>query len=195
MAATWLPPGKHIVRRNRWLALPKRWVSNCWCFTGAAALLGAAVGRWGELSWRVRRKHARRISRSEQGEVIFARYGHPAIAERHFQQVISSLLLSSLGAAEDAPQAEWVAMMERLATSSHTHYAALVKHSPDFLAFFRLATPFPELGSLPLASRPVSRAGNSPEALTFDDLRAIPWVFSWTQIRANLPGWFGLGTA
>ncbi len=161
---------------------------------------GGAVGRGGGPMGRAilaRPPEARppNLKVTEQGEVIFARYGHPAIAERHFQQVISSLLLSSLGAAEDAPQAEWVAMMERLATSSHTHYAALVKHSPDFLAFFRLATPFPELGSLPLASRPVSRAGNSPEALTFDDLRAIPWVFSWTQIRANLPGWFGLGTA
>jgi phosphoenolpyruvate carboxylase len=132
---------------------------------------------------------------TEQGEVIFARYSHPAIAERHFEQIIYSLLLSSLGATEDAPQAEWIATMERLAASSRAHYTALVKHSPDFLTFFRQATPFPELSSLHLASRPVSRAGNSPEALTFGDLRAIPWVFSWTQIRANLPGWFGLGTA
>jgi phosphoenolpyruvate carboxylase len=127
--------------------------------------------------------------------VIFARYGHPAIAERHFEQIIHSLLLSSSGAAEDRPLPEWVETMDRLARSSQAHYEAFVKRSPDFLTFFRQATPFPELGSLHLASRPVSRAGSAGGALTLEDLRAIPWGFSWTQVRANLPGWFGLGTA
>ncbi len=132
---------------------------------------------------------------TEQGEVIFARYGHPAIAERHFEQIIHSLLISSSSQAEDRPPEEWVQTMERLARASQAHYEALVKCSPDFLTFFRQATPFPELGSLHLASRPVSRTGSAETALTLEDLRAIPWVFSWTQIRANLPGWFGLGTA
>jgi phosphoenolpyruvate carboxylase len=131
---------------------------------------------------------------TEQGEVIFARYGHPAIAERHFEQIIYSLLLAAPGA-EDRPLAEWIETMERLARASQAHYEALVKRSPDFLTFFRQATPFPELGSLHLASRPVSRTGSAATALTLEDLRAIPWVFSWTQVRANLPGWFGLGTA
>ncbi len=70
-----------------------------------------------------------------------------------------------------------------------------MKDSLSFLDFFRRATPFPELGTLNLASRPVSRAGSAGERITLDDLRAIPWVFSWTQVRANLPGWFGLGGA
>src|SRR5205823_1848202 len=65
---------------------------------------------------------------------------------------------------------------------------------PDFMSFFHAATPFPELATLNLASRPVSRAGQG-ELPGLEDLRAIPWVFSWTQARVNLPGWFGLGSA
>lgn len=161
---------------------------------------GGAIGRGGGPMGRAilaRPMEARppTLKVTEQGEVIFARYGHPAIAERHFEQIIHSLLLSSPGAAEGRPLPEWVETLERLARASQAHYEALVKHSPDFLAFFRQATPFPELGSLHLASRPVSRAGGAGGALTLEDLRAIPWGFSWTQVRANLPGWFGLGTA
>ncbi len=161
---------------------------------------GGAIGRGGGPMGRAilaRPPEARQPSLkvTEQGEVVFARYGHPAIAERHFEQIIHSLLLSSPGAAGDRPLDEWVETMERLARAAQAHYEALVKHSPDLLAFFRQATPFPELGSLQLASRPVSRTGTAETALTLEDLRAIPWVFSWTQVRANLPGWFGLGTA
>jgi phosphoenolpyruvate carboxylase len=161
---------------------------------------GGAVGRGGGPMGRAilaRPPEARlpKLKVTEQGEVIFARYGHPAIAERHFEQIIHNLLLSWHSAEEDRPLAEWIEAMERLASTSQAHYEVLVKHAPDFLTFFRQATPFPELGSLHLASRPVSRAGNAETALTLEDLRAIPWVFSWTQVRANLPGWFGLGTA
>ncbi len=160
---------------------------------------GGAVGRGGGPMGRAilaRPPEARlpRLKVTEQGEVIFARYGHPAIAERHFEQIIHHLLLSAPGAAGATPLPEWVETMEQLARSSQAHYEACIKHSPEALAFFRQATPFPELGSLHLASRPVSRAGHA-DALTLEDLRAIPWVFSWTQVRANLPGWFGLGTA
>jgi phosphoenolpyruvate carboxylase len=159
---------------------------------------GGAIGRGGGPSGRAilaRPPEAStpKLKVTEQGEVIFARYGHPAIAERHFEQVISALLLSALENNAREPSAEWVETMERLAQTSRQQYTALVKGAPDFLTFFRQATPFPELGSLNLASRPVSRSGSA--TLAFDDLRAIPWVFSWTQIRANLPGWFGLGSA
>ncbi len=131
---------------------------------------------------------------TEQGEVIFARYGNLAIAERHLEQVVHALLRSChAGAAADVP-ADWVGTTERLAERSRQAYESLVKHSPDFMAFFQQATPFMELATLNLASRPVSR-GNKDGALQLEDLRAIPWVFSWTQARANLPGWFGLGTA
>src|SRR5205807_8584394 len=76
---------------------------------------------------------------------------------------------------------------------SCTAYGKLVKDDSDFMAFFHAATPFPELATLNLASRPVSRTRE--ELPNLDDLRAIPWVFSWTQSRVNLPGWFGLGAA
>jgi phosphoenolpyruvate carboxylase len=131
---------------------------------------------------------------TEQGEVIFARYGNRSIAERHLEQVLHALLLSSMRhAASDEPPA-WFAVMERLADASREAYEGLVKKRSDFMAFFHAATPFPELASLNLASRPVSRIGS--DALPdLEDLRAIPWVFSWTQARINLPGWFGLGSA
>ena len=109
--------------------------------------------------------------------------------------MIHALLLSSLGPAEDAPPAAWVDTMERLAEASRERYEALVKRSPDFMEFFRQMTPFPELATLNLASRPVSRVGEKARPPAFEELRAIPWVFSWTQARVNLPGWFGLGSA
>jgi phosphoenolpyruvate carboxylase len=84
--------------------------------------------------------------------------------------------------------------MEQLATEARAAYEGLVKGSEDFMAFFDQATPFPELATLNLASRPVSRSDHD-EHPRLDSLRAIPWVFSWTQARANLPGWFGLGSA
>ena len=93
------------------------------------------------------------------------------------------------------PQTAWVSAMKRMATTSQAYYEKFVKDSPATLRFFKEATPFAELGTLNLASRPVSRAGSDSGKVELDDLRAIPWVFSWTQARINLPGWFGLGTA
>ena len=160
---------------------------------------GGAVGRGGGSMGRAILARPRAVSTpdlkvTEQGEVIFARYGHPAIAERHFEQIVSHLLLSTLEIAEGDPPYRWVETMEHLSVLARSRYEALVKGSPDFLTFFQQATPFPELGTLNLASRPVSRTGGKG-SFTFEDLRAIPWVFSWTQVRANLPGWFGLGSA
>ena len=161
---------------------------------------GGAVGRGGGPMGRAilaRPLDARtpELKVTEQGEVIAARYGHPGIAERHLEQIIHALLLSALGPAEATPPTAWIATMERLAESSQAAYVAGVKESPTLLRFFREATPFPELGGLNLASRPVSRAGGNSATVALDDLRAIPWVFSWTQVRANLPGWFGIGNA
>ncbi|GAC1314717.1 MAG: phosphoenolpyruvate carboxylase [Chloroflexota bacterium] len=132
---------------------------------------------------------------TEQGEVIFARYGSLPIATRHFEQVLHALSLSCARATtEGAPDPEWVTLMQTLAETSKGAYERLVKDDPSFMAFFHASTPFPELATLNLASRPVSRAGRgSLPALA--DLRAIPWVFSWTQARVNLPGWFGVGSA
>jgi phosphoenolpyruvate carboxylase len=184
---------------------------------------GGAVGRGGGPANRaiLARPHDARLPNlkvTEQGEVIFARYGHPATAERHFEQVIHALLESSLGAGrrttDDSsltahrpttddqaairnPESDWIETMERLAAVSQERYERMVKSSSDCIDFFRRVTPFPELGTLNIASRPVSRASAGSEAggIELEDLRAIPWVFSWTQVRINLPGWFGLGTA
>jgi phosphoenolpyruvate carboxylase len=159
---------------------------------------GGAVGRGGgPMARAIQARPASAASPifkiTEQGEVIFARYGSLPIAARHLEQVVQAVLRSSLQSAASEPPADWVAVMERLADASCASYAAVVKDNPDFMSFFHAATPFPELATLNLASRPVSRAGQALPGL--DDLRAIPWVFSWTQARVNLPGWFGLGSA
>jgi phosphoenolpyruvate carboxylase len=126
--------------------------------------------------------------------VIFARYGSLAIAQRHLEQVLYALVLSASRRESSEARDEWVQVMERLAQDSRDEYEALTKDNPDFMPFFHAATPFPELASLNLASRPVSRAGRAGLP-ALSDMRAIPWVFSWTQARVNLPGWFGLGSA
>jgi phosphoenolpyruvate carboxylase len=164
---------------------------------------GGAVGRGGGPMGRA--IHARppaartaTLKVTKQGEVIAARYGHPGIAARHLEQMVNAILLSALvppAPSEGATPAAWVATIERLAATSRAEYERAIKGDPALLAFFRGATPFPEFGGLNLASRPVSRAGRAIEQIGLDDLRAIPWVFSWNQIRANLPGWFGLGAA
>lgn len=161
---------------------------------------GGAVGRGGgpmerAILARPPEASSPHLKVTEQGEVITARYGNAGIAERHLEQLVHALLLSVLGPAEPAPAPGWEEAAQRLAERSRAAYEALVKHTPGFLEFFRQATPFPELATLNLASRPVSRAATMERPLTLDDLRAIPWVFSWTQVRANLPGWYGLGTA
>ncbi|HEU5326840.1 MAG TPA: phosphoenolpyruvate carboxylase [Thermomicrobiales bacterium] len=161
---------------------------------------GGAVGRGGGPMGNAvlaRQPEARHptLKVTEQGETIAARYGHPAIAARHLGQMTHALLVSSLAPLDPPPPDDWVATMERLAARSRAVYDALVKDAPALLRFFQQATPFFELGTLNLASRPVSRVGRTGAQIALDDLRAIPWVFSWTQTRINLPGWYGLGSA
>ncbi|WP_045252942.1 phosphoenolpyruvate carboxylase [Microbacterium foliorum] len=135
-----------------------------------------------------------RFKLTEQGEVIFARYGEPAIAMRHIDQVAAATLLASSPSVEkrtsDAAErfADIAAVMDR---SSRERFFSLVK-AEGFAPWFATVTPMEEIGLLALGSRP-ARRGLSVESL--EDLRAIPWVFAWTQARINLAGWFGLGTA
>lgn len=161
---------------------------------------GGAIGRGGGPMGRAilaRPPEARSLTLkvTEQGEVVFSRYLDPAIAERHLEQVVHALLLSALERDRPEPPDEWVEVMERLAEVSQRAYEELVKGTPGFLDLFTRITPFPELGTLNLASRPVTRLAGRDSGLRLEDLRAIPWVFSWTQARINLPGWFGLGRA
>ncbi len=132
-----------------------------------------------------------RLRITEQGEVIADRYGHKAIAERHLGQLINAVLRSSFETEVDKHDPLWERLVERLAEKACKHYRHLIHETPDFLSYFEQATPLHEIGSLKIASRPARRNA----AQDIDQLRAIPWVFSWMQSRHTLPGWFGLGSA
>ncbi|MGL4257843.1 MAG: phosphoenolpyruvate carboxylase, partial [Microbacterium sp.] len=135
-----------------------------------------------------------RFKLTEQGEVIFARYGDPAIAMRHIDQVAAAILLASAPSNEERNRAaaeRYADVAATLDEASRARFFSLVK-APGFAPWFARVTPMEEIGLLALGSRP-ARRGLSVESL--EDLRAIPWVFAWTQARINLAGWFGLGTA
>jgi phosphoenolpyruvate carboxylase len=126
---------------------------------------------------------------TEQGEVLAERYDTPAIAHRHLEQLAWATLLVSAGTHAE-PDPSWVAIMRTLAETSLQAYRALVQQ-PGFIQYFVEATPIEEIETLPIGSRPSRRSGER----TLADLRAIPWVFSWTQNRHLIPAWYGLGTA
>ena len=137
---------------------------------------------------------AGRFKLTEQGEAIPARYGNAAIAQRHIEQVTAATLLASTPAIEEraAVAADRFAVVEKtMDEASRTAYHRLVK-AEGFAEWFGRVTPLEELGQLPLGSRP-ARRGVAVSSL--EDLRAIPWVFAWSQARVNAPGWYGLGSA
>jgi len=137
-----------------------------------------------------------RIRFTEQGEMIADRYGSAGIAERHLEQIINAMLRNSFAHDTPQPAPEWERLLHRLAAASYRHYRALVYETPEFLTYFEQATPIAEIGQLKIGSRPPRRAeGGTAAAAGIDQLRAIPWVFSWMQSRHTLPGWFGLGSA
>ncbi len=131
-----------------------------------------------------------RIKITEQGEVIWQKYSHEAIAERQWEQLLHALGLAMVSPGAAVP-GEWSGLMEALSTRALEAYRGLVQKDPDFPNYFRQATPIEEIAELNIGSRPTSRGGG----LGFTDLRAIPWVFAWTQSRHILPGWYGLGAA
>jgi phosphoenolpyruvate carboxylase len=135
-----------------------------------------------------------RIKLTEQGEVVSARYSIPEIAHRELELVAGAVLVSAiggLGQGEPPRMGKYQAAIAQMADWSQCAYRELVYGDPEFIAFFHQATPIEELSQLKLGSRPARRTASS----RIEDLRAIPWVFSWTQSRILLPGWFGLGTA
>lgn len=135
-----------------------------------------------------------KLKMTEQGEVIFARYANPEIAHRHLEQVTNAVIRASLSpkvrAARSGQEEEQAAVMQQISAAAFAAYRGLVYANPHFLTYFLESTPINEIKELNMASRPVSRGVHNSIA----DLRAIPWVFSWTQSRHYLPGWFGLGT-
>jgi phosphoenolpyruvate carboxylase len=156
---------------------------------------GGSTSRGGGRSYQAIRAQPRgtvhgRIRITEQGETVSARYGHPELAVRSLEQTTSAVLLASAAPGpEVAPH--WRALLDELSARSRERYRALVYEDPDFWRFFEQVTPISELGRLNIGSRPPSRGGTQ----SVQSLRAIPWVFAWTQNRVLLPSWYGAGTA
>ncbi|MEU4343823.1 phosphoenolpyruvate carboxylase [Nocardia sp. NPDC023852] len=130
---------------------------------------------------------------TEQGEVIAAKYAEPGAAHRNLESLIAGTLESTLLDVEGlGPDAEpSYGIMDDLAERARAAYAHLVHDTPGFVEYFRQSTPVAEVGDLNIGSRPASRKPTNSVA----DLRAIPWVMSWSQARVMLPGWYGTGTA
>jgi len=135
-----------------------------------------------------------RCRMTEQGEAIDARYGLRGIALRTLEQTVNAVALATaLPRAPDPRESGWTSIMDAIAQHSRTAYRALVYDDPQFVEYFRLATPIDVIQRMEIGSRPASRP--STEHSEIEQLRAIPWVFAWTQSRHLLPGWYGLGTA
>jgi phosphoenolpyruvate carboxylase len=131
---------------------------------------------------------------TEQGEVIFARYGNPVIARRHIESVCASTLLNSSNEIEQInanSMLKYKDLATDLGSASEAKFKQLVE-TDGFPSWFAEVTPLEEVGLLPIGSRPAKR-GLSVNSL--DDLRAIPWVFAWSEARINLAAWYGVGTA
>jgi phosphoenolpyruvate carboxylase len=157
---------------------------------------GGAVGRGGGPANRAILAQPKgtvsgRIKITEQGEVIAARFAHPGIARRQLDQIVSAVVKATVGGVASERESEWEAAMAAMSTIARRAYRGLVYETPGFVTYFREATPIEELAHLRLGSRPARRVDGG----RIEDLRAIPWVFSWMQSRHALPGWYGLGTA
>jgi phosphoenolpyruvate carboxylase len=135
-----------------------------------------------------------RIRITEQGEVISFRYALSELGHRHTEQLVNAMLLATESGEHATssyePSAADVRVMDDIASTSMGAYRELIE-DPALWDFYRAATPIEQISRLPIASRPVSRKAAGDTA--FDDLRAIPWVFAWTQTRYTVPGWFGVG--
>ncbi|MEO1021190.1 MAG: phosphoenolpyruvate carboxylase [Bacteroidota bacterium] len=136
-----------------------------------------------------------RIRFTEQGEVLSFRYSLSSIARRHLEQIVNAMAQvimaqkTETGYLEKETEKE---LMEQLAQRSMKKYRSLID-DPGFWSWYTKNTPIGHIGKLPIASRPVMRSGSGK--VEFEALRAIPWVFAWTQVRYNIPGWFGIGKA
>lgn len=160
---------------------------------------GGSIDRGGGVSYRTVQAQPNsapggRLRITEQGEVISLKYSNPVIAERNLEQLMASVIGANLlhrVSAANARQARYEEHAQELATHSRGFYRDLVYETPEFPEYFHQATPINLIEHLPLGSRPARRlAGRDLAAL-----RAIPWVFAWTQSRHFLPSWYGLGFA
>ncbi|AZA13636.1 phosphoenolpyruvate carboxylase [Corynebacterium choanae] len=129
---------------------------------------------------------------TEQGEIISAKYGSPKSARRNLEALVSATIEASLLSGEPRDdRRDAIEIMRAISELSQQKYASLVHDDPGFIQYFTTSTPLAEIGSLNIGSRPATRKQTN----TVSDLRAIPWVLSWSQSRVMLPGWYGVGTA
>ena len=136
-----------------------------------------------------------RYRMTEQGEAINAKYGLRGIAMRTLEQTVSAVALATaLPHPPDAREPGWTSIMDAIACDSQAAYRSLVYEDPQFVEYFRQATPIDVIQRMEIGSRPASRQSTEPGG-EIEQLRAIPWVFAWTQSRHLLPGWYGLGAA
>jgi phosphoenolpyruvate carboxylase len=133
-----------------------------------------------------------RIKITEQGEVLASKYSLPELALYNLETVSTAVVQNSLVTNQLDATPSWNELMTRLAARSRSHYRALVHDNPDLVAFFQQVTPIEEISKLQISSRPARRKSGAKD---LSSLRAIPWVFGWTQSRFLLPSWFGVGTA
>lgn len=159
---------------------------------------GGSVGRGGGSSFQAIRAQphgtvAGRIRITEQGEVIAAKYGNVESAMTNLEAMASATLLASLepDPIGEADRTRFAACMDQLSDDAFKAYRGLVYETDGFRQFFRQMTPLTEIADLKIGSRPASRKKSD----AIEDLRAIPWVFSWAQARVMLPGWYGVGEA
>jgi phosphoenolpyruvate carboxylase len=158
---------------------------------------GGTIDRGGGSSYRSLRAqphaaHGGRLRITEQGEVISLKYSNPFIAQRNLEQLTSAVIAVQCLPETGTPELmNWEAQADRLAKFSFTHYQRLVYETPEFGAYFWQATPIDLIEHLRLGSRPSRRAATAD----IRQLRAIPWVFSWTQSRHLLSAWYGVGSA
>ncbi len=128
---------------------------------------------------------------TEQGEMIRFKYGSPLLAQNSMDLVLSAAIESNL-MPSPKPRENWRHLMDRLANKAKEEYRNIVQDGSDFADYFRISTPEPELSLLALGSRPTRRVADSN---AISDLRAIPWVFAWTQKRLMIPAWLGTNAA
>jgi phosphoenolpyruvate carboxylase len=133
-----------------------------------------------------------RIKITEQGEVLASKYSLRDLALFNLETITTAVIQASLLRTGFDDIEPWNEIMEELAVRSRTHYRALIYEEPDFIDFFHQVTPIEEISLLQISSRPARRPSGKKD---LSGLRAIPWVFSWTQTRFLLPSWYGVGTA
>ncbi|QUD89972.1 phosphoenolpyruvate carboxylase [Phenylobacterium montanum] len=157
---------------------------------------GGAVGRGGGPSFEAIQALPpaaldRGIRITEQGEVVASKYGHPLAGLLSLETIVAGALLGRYADHPDAADGAQAELLSALSAKAFAAYRDLVYETPGFETYFRQSTPLVEIADLKIGSRPASRTAST----RIEDLRAIPWVFSWSQSRVMLPGWFGFGSA